>query len=97
MIEDGAGRDDAALRALLAAAEPREARPLGGLVDRLAAAGRLRGEVPPAARERAVRGIAYDSRRVVPGSVFVAVPGAHVDGHAFVARAVAAGAVAVVV
>ena len=97
MIEEGAGRDDAALRALLAAAEPREARPLVGLVDRLAAAGRLRGEVAPAARERAVHGIAYDSRRVVPGSVFVAVPGAHVDGHAFVARAVAAGAVAVVV
>jgi len=88
------------LRAVLAAAEPEGVRPLGGLADRLAAAGRLRADaapVAPVARERAVHGIAYDSRRVVPGSVFVAVPGAHVDGHAFVARAVAAGAVAVVV
>jgi len=90
-------RSDAALRALLAAAEPRDTRPLGGLVDRLAAAGRLRGAVSPAARERAIHGIAYDSRGVVPGGVFVAVPGAHVDGHAFVARAVAAGAAAVIV
>jgi len=97
MSDARAGRDDAALRALLAAAEPRAARPLGGLVERLAAAGRLRGDVAPTARGRAVSGIAYDSRRVVPGSVFVAVPGAHVDGHDFVARAVAAGAVAVVV
>ncbi len=54
---------------------------------------------PPAATapERGVTGIAYDSRRVVPGGVFVAVPGAHADGHAFVGAAVAGGAVAVVV
>jgi UDP-N-acetylmuramoyl-L-alanyl-D-glutamate--2,6-diaminopimelate ligase len=89
--------DDAALRALLEAAEPGIARPLGGLVDRLTLAGRLGAAVAAPDRERAVHGIAYDSRRVVPGGVFVAVPGAHVDGHAFVARAVAAGAVAVVV
>jgi UDP-N-acetylmuramoyl-L-alanyl-D-glutamate--2,6-diaminopimelate ligase len=93
----GTEREDAALRAALAAAEPSGPRGLGGLVERLAAAGRLRADVPPGALERAVRAIAYDSRRVVPGSVFVAVPGAHADGHAFVARAVAAGAVAVVV
>jgi UDP-N-acetylmuramoyl-L-alanyl-D-glutamate--2,6-diaminopimelate ligase len=89
--------DDAALRALLEAAEPGVARPLGGLVDRLTLAGRLGDEGAAPDRERGVHGIAYDSRRVVPGGVFVAVPGAHVDGHAFVARAVAAGAVAVVV
>ncbi len=54
---------------------------------------------PPAATapERSVAGIAYDSRRVVPGGVFVAVPGAHTDGHAFVGAAVARGAVALVV
>jgi UDP-N-acetylmuramoyl-L-alanyl-D-glutamate--2,6-diaminopimelate ligase len=97
MSESGTQRADAALGALLAAAEPRDARPLGDLVDRLAAAGRLRGGVSPAARRRPINGLAYDSRRVVPGGLFVAVPGAHVDGHAFVARAVAAGAVAVVV
>jgi UDP-N-acetylmuramoyl-L-alanyl-D-glutamate--2,6-diaminopimelate ligase len=45
----------------------------------------------------AVRGIAYDSRRVGAGAVFVAVPGAHADGHAHVAEAAARGAVAAVV
>ncbi len=97
MNEPVTERADAALMALLAAAEPRDARPLGGLVDRLAAAGRIRGERAPAARQCPIRGIAYDSRRVVPGGLFVAVPGEHVDGHDFVARAVAAGAVAVLV
>ena len=33
-----------------------------------------------------------DSRRVVPGGVFIAVPGVRVDGHRFIADAVAAGA-----
>ncbi len=44
-----------------------------------------------------VHALAYDSRAVEPGSVFFAVPGMHVDGHAFVRQAVGAGAVAVVV
>lgn len=35
-----------------------------------------------------------DSRRVTPGSLFVAVAGEHVDGHDFVDAALAAGAVA---
>jgi len=95
--DDAALRDDAALLGALAAAEPVGPRPLGGLLERLAAAGRIRGEVAPDARTCAVHGIVYDSRRVVPGSVFVAVPGAHADGHAFVGQAVARGAVVVVV
>src|SRR5207247_10687228 len=37
-----------------------------------------------------------DSRGVKPGSVFVAVKGGRVDGHAFVRDAVAAGATALV-
>ncbi len=41
-----------------------------------------------------VTGIAYDSRRVKPGDLFVAVSGLHEDGHAFAADAVAKGAVA---
>jgi len=86
-----------ALRALLEAAEPAGPRRLGGLVARLAAAGRLRGALPPGAADRRIRGIAYDSRRIGRDGVFVAVPGAHVDGHAFVGAAVAAGATAVVV
>ncbi|MFD9941063.1 UDP-N-acetylmuramoyl-tripeptide--D-alanyl-D-alanine ligase [Nonomuraea sp. NPDC059023] len=38
---------------------------------------------------------AVDSREVVPGGLFVATVGAHVDGHDYAAGAVAAGAVAV--
>ena len=44
-----------------------------------------------------VRGLAYDSRRAGPGTVFFAVPGDHVDGHDFVGEAVNAGAIAAVV
>jgi UDP-N-acetylmuramoyl-L-alanyl-D-glutamate--2,6-diaminopimelate ligase len=44
-----------------------------------------------------VRALAYDSRRVTPGSLFFAVPGDHVDGRDFVADAVAAGAIGAVV
>jgi UDP-N-acetylmuramoyl-L-alanyl-D-glutamate--2,6-diaminopimelate ligase len=44
-----------------------------------------------------VTGIAYDSRRVKRGDLFVAVPGLRSDGHAYAADAVAAGAAAVAV
>ncbi|SIT09790.1 UDP-N-acetylmuramoyl-L-alanyl-D-glutamate--2,6-diaminopimelate ligase [Alicyclobacillus vulcanalis] len=43
-----------------------------------------------------VTGVAMDSRQVSPGDVFVAIPGQHVDGHAFIPEAVARGAVAIV-
>ncbi len=39
--------------------------------------------------------VVSDSRRVVPGALFVALPGEQVDGHDFAARAVASGAVLV--
>ena len=39
--------------------------------------------------------VVIDSREVVPGALFVAFAGEHVDGHDFAARAVADGAVAV--
>ena len=42
-----------------------------------------------------VTGIAYDSRRVKPGELFVAVSGLREDGHAFATDAVTKGAVAV--
>lgn len=44
-----------------------------------------------------VRALAYDSRRVAPGTLFFAVPGVHVDGHEFAAAAAEAGAIGIVV
>ncbi|MGC1194613.1 MAG: UDP-N-acetylmuramoyl-L-alanyl-D-glutamate--2,6-diaminopimelate ligase [Candidatus Dormiibacterota bacterium] len=41
--------------------------------------------------------ITYDSRNVRPGSVFVAIPGQHDDGHQFVESALARGAFVAVV
>lgn len=43
-----------------------------------------------------IRGIAYDSRRVQEGDLFVAIKGLNVDGHRFVPEAVLTGAIAVV-
>ncbi|MEA2597968.1 MAG: UDP-N-acetylmuramoyl-L-alanyl-D-glutamate--2,6-diaminopimelate ligase [Thermomicrobiales bacterium] len=42
-----------------------------------------------------VTGMQYDSRLIAPGDLFVAIPGGHFDGHAFISDAVARGAVAV--
>jgi UDP-N-acetylmuramoyl-L-alanyl-D-glutamate--2,6-diaminopimelate ligase len=56
----------------------------------------LEPPVPAPAQDPEITGLAYDSRRVQPGYVFVAVPGAHTDGHQYVADALARGAVAVV-
>ncbi|MBM3270783.1 MAG: UDP-N-acetylmuramoyl-L-alanyl-D-glutamate--2,6-diaminopimelate ligase [Candidatus Sericytochromatia bacterium] len=44
-----------------------------------------------------IGGIAYDSRQVRPGYLFVAVPGTRVDGHDFVGAALDAGAAAALV
>jgi UDP-N-acetylmuramoyl-tripeptide--D-alanyl-D-alanine ligase len=41
--------------------------------------------------------VEFDSRRIVPGGLFVAFDGANVDGHDFVAAALAAGAVGALV
>src|SRR5438874_4515340 len=46
-------------------------------------------------REAEIAGIAYDSRALERGELFVALPGVHVDGHRFVEAAVARGAAAV--
>jgi UDP-N-acetylmuramoyl-L-alanyl-D-glutamate--2,6-diaminopimelate ligase len=51
----------------------------------------------PADLDTPILGLAYDSRQVRPGWLFVAIRGFHVDGHQYVAQAVAAGAAAVVV
>jgi len=43
-----------------------------------------------------VSGIAYDSRTVKPGDIFVALKGQHADGTAFVRQAIERGALAIV-
>jgi len=43
-----------------------------------------------------INGIQFDSRKVNPGDLFVAVKGTHVDGHQFIAKAMEQGATAVV-
>ena len=52
----------------------------------------IRGEV-----NEAITAIHFDSRKVVPGSVFVAVRGRATDGHKFIDMAVDRGAVCVIV
>jgi UDP-N-acetylmuramoyl-L-alanyl-D-glutamate--2,6-diaminopimelate ligase len=58
-------------------------------------------EVPGAtivgAGDALISSLCYDSRRSIPGSLFVAVPGFKVDGHEYLAQALAAGAAAVAV
>src|SRR5829696_808914 len=44
-----------------------------------------------------ITSIAYDSRTVQPGGLFIAINGFHTDGRAFIPQALARGAVAVVV
>ena len=50
------------------------------------------GRVVQGDPQRTFRGAALDSRDVPPGSLFIALPGARVDGHDYAAAAVAAGA-----
>ena len=45
--------------------------------------------------ETEIPGVCYDSRRVRPGELFVAVTGYATDGHAYIGKAVSAGAAAV--
>src|SRR5256885_15385651 len=45
-------------------------------------------EWPPSIEDIEISGIAYDSREVGPGGLFVAVPGFHTDGRKFLAEAV---------
>lgn len=46
--------------------------------------------------EADIRGVHFDSRKIGPGDLFIAQRGVNSDGHAYIAKAVEAGAVAVV-
>jgi UDP-N-acetylmuramoyl-L-alanyl-D-glutamate--2,6-diaminopimelate ligase len=88
------------LAGLLAAAEPSSPRPFGELIQRLAGIGLVRGARavdgratdPAALGALSIRGVGQDSRRVREGWLFVAIRGAHVDGHDLIGRVTAAGA-----
>ena len=51
----------------------------------------------PAWENLDITGVAFDSRRVQPGHLFVCIPGFQTDGHDYAQRAVDAGAAALVV
>lgn len=58
--------------------------------------GRLADITPQQAQRTVVTGtVEFDSRRITPGALFLALPGARADGHDHAASAVNAGAVAV--
>ncbi|MDF2570592.1 MAG: murE, partial [Sporomusa sp.] len=63
--------------------------------------GQLAALLPDAAidgrLDREITAVAHDSRKVVPGTLFVCLTGVHVDGHDFIADAINHGAVAVLV
>lgn len=52
---------------------------------------------PEGGDDPAIRGLRYDSRRVSPGDLFVALRGATADGHDYLGRAVELGASALLV
>ena len=66
------------------------------MLSEVLAGTQLRSELPPELAQTTVQGLEYDSRRVQPGFVFFAFPGAKVDGRAFSAQAAEKGAIATV-
>jgi UDP-N-acetylmuramoyl-L-alanyl-D-glutamate--2,6-diaminopimelate ligase len=57
---------------------------------------RLKAKSVQGSVDKEITGVRYDSRRVTPGNLFVAVRGGTFDGHSFIEQAVEKGAVAVV-
>jgi len=89
---------------LLAAAQPTEPRRVDALIERLTTerhlvGARRDGRAIGAAglADIVVKGVAHDSRQVTDGTLFVAVPGLHVDGHDYVEAAAERGAAAAIV
>jgi UDP-N-acetylmuramoyl-L-alanyl-D-glutamate--2,6-diaminopimelate ligase len=88
----------------IAAATPRDPRPMATLIARLSDERRVRGARTAGRAAAAVdlgdvhiRGVTDDSRRVAAGSLFVAITGEHVDGHAYLDHAARSGAAAAIV
>jgi UDP-N-acetylmuramoyl-L-alanyl-D-glutamate--2,6-diaminopimelate ligase len=52
---------------------------------------------PDCTQDITITGLTVDSRAVKPGNLFAALPGNHVDGRNYIAQAIEAGAVAVLV
>jgi UDP-N-acetylmuramoyl-L-alanyl-D-glutamate--2,6-diaminopimelate ligase len=67
-----------------------EAKPLAPLLPVLGEHLHLQGSP-----ETTVRGLAYDSRNVERGDLFIALPGHHFDGHHFIEQAIRRGAAAI--
>lgn len=67
-------------------------RPIASLLQELSGAEVVRGD-----GATTVAGVEHDSRRVGGGSLFVAIPGFHVDGHEFLGQVAGSGASAVLV
>jgi UDP-N-acetylmuramoyl-L-alanyl-D-glutamate--2,6-diaminopimelate ligase len=55
----------------------------------------LQAGLAPSLAQTQLSGLDYDSRRIQPGYLFFAFPGARVDGRAFAAQALANGAIAI--
>ena len=83
------------------ACELRETRLLAGLArdagGEITMTGGKRASTAPGAPENAIGRVVIDSRKALPGSLYVAIKGEQHDGHAFCAAAVATGAVGVMV
>jgi UDP-N-acetylmuramoyl-L-alanyl-D-glutamate--2,6-diaminopimelate ligase len=80
------------------AAADEVSKPLEELAELLDRRGLLADVLPDrsSAARVPIGRVVYDSRRVAPGCVFVAIRGARADGHDFIPQAVASGASAVV-
>lgn len=57
----------------------------------------IKYECPYGQKNPEITGVAYDSRKVIPGALFVCIRGFETDGHAYIKKAVAAGAAAILV
>jgi UDP-N-acetylmuramoyl-L-alanyl-D-glutamate--2,6-diaminopimelate ligase len=66
---------------------------LGELLEGVA---RRNATSPGVRAEREITAVAYDSRKVTPGALFVAIRGEHADGNQFVGDALSRGAAVVV-